>query len=349
MNNYSPKRLALLNALLTSTFFCIIYIIILYSKESINYLYFIISVLVLFLFVYFVSNYLISNFLYNKIRIIYKTINTFLTKGENKIKLPDLGDDYVQQVNNEVMQWAQDKATEIENLKKMEAYRREFLGNVSHELKTPIFNIQGYILTLLDGGINDPEINLKYLQRTEHSINRLISVVEDLETISSLESGENKIKKVKFNFTELCYEVAELLEDKANKKEIKIIVGVENDRTMNVIADREKIMQVLINLVDNSIKYGKNGGKTHINFFDMDENVLIEIADNGIGITQENIPRIFERFFRVDKSRSREHGSTGLGLAIVKHILEAHGQRINVSSTPGLGTTFAFTLKKSLK
>lgn len=347
MNNYSPKRIALINALLISTFFCILFFVLLNNTNDINYFYFLISVILLFLFVYFISNYLISNFLYNRIKIIYKTINTFLTKGETKITPPEQGADYLQQVNNEVMQWAKDKATEIENLKKMEAYRREFLGNVSHELKTPVFNIQGYVLTLLDGGINDPEINIKYLQRAEHSINRLISVIEDLETISSLESGEDKLKKTKFNFIELCYEVVELLEVKADKKDIKIIISVEEDRAVNVFADREKIMQVLINLVDNSIKYGKNGGKTHISFFDMDDHILIEIADNGIGITQDNIPRLFERFFRVDKSRSREHGSTGLGLAIVKHILEAHGQRINVRSTPGIGTTFAFTLKKS--
>ncbi len=347
MKNYSPKRIALLNAALVSVFFCALYFFILIGRTDFNFILFLVSFTSLFLFTYFISYYLVNNFIYNRIRIIYKTINKFLTNDESKIQLPKHNSDYIEQVNNEVIRWVQDKTAEIDNLKKMEVYRREFLGNVSHELKTPIFNIQGYILTLLEGGINDPAINIKYLQRVEYSVNSLISIIEDLETISTLESGECKLNKTKFNLTELCYEVADVLEVKANNKFISIIIDAENDRTINVFADREKIKQVLINLVDNSIKYGKSGGKTEIDFFDMDKNVLVEIADNGIGITQENISRIFERFYRVDKSRSREYGNTGLGLAIVKHILEAHGQRINVSSTPGKGTTFTFTLKKS--
>jgi len=347
MKNYSPKRLAFYNAFLSAIFFSLIYWSFVKFSIGGNFIFPAAATILLFIFVYFVSLFLINNFLYSRIRIIYKTINSYRSKGENKIKFPDHGKDILMQANTEVMLWAKNRNEEIAHLRQMEEYRREFLGNVSHELKTPVFNIQGYVLTLLEGGINDPEINLKYLQRTEQSINRLISIIEDLEKISALESGGDKLNLGKVNIIDLCNEAVSLLEVKAETKDIRIFVGQGSERIINVSADKEQIMHVLLNLIDNSIKYGKQGGETSINFFDMDEHILVEIADNGIGITQENIPRLFERFFRVDKSRSREYGSTGLGLAIVKHILEAHGQRINVRSNPGIGTTFAFTLKKT--
>ena len=215
-----------------------------------------------------------------------------------------------------------------------------------HELKTPIFNIQGYVLSLLDGGLDDPEIRKEYLIRTDKNINRMIHIVEDLEAISKLESGELKLTLERIDIIILVREVFEFLDMVASKSNIKLMFGKNYEKAVFVNADKEKIRQVLINLIDNSIKYGNKGGTTTVSFFDMDENILIEVTDTGIGVEQNDIPRLFERFYRTDKGRSREHGGTGLGLAIVKHIIEAHNQTINVRSTIGIGTTFAFTLKK---
>jgi two-component system, OmpR family, phosphate regulon sensor histidine kinase PhoR len=253
----------------------------------------------------------------------------------------------ISKVNEEVTEWAKDRKEEIEELKKLEAYRREFLGNVSHELKTPLFNIQGYILTLIEGGLDDPSINKEYLERSGKNIERMISIVEDLEVISRFETGELELSLINFDIIELSRDVIELLEVKAKKKNIRQSIAREYEKPLYVRADKERIRQVLINLLDNSIKYGTDEGKTKVSFFDMDENILIEVTDNGLGVDSKDIPRLFERFFRVDKSRSREQGGSGLGLSIVKHIIEAHHQTINVRSKIGVGTTFAFTLQKA--
>jgi two-component system phosphate regulon sensor histidine kinase PhoR len=236
---------------------------------------------------------------------------------------------------------------EIQQLKQLEKYRKDFLGNVSHELKTPIFNIQGYILTLLEGGIDDPGINMLYLKRTERSIDRMISIIEDLEAISKLESGELELNLTRFNIYQMVEEVFDLQEVRAEKRNIKLKFGRTADRNIQVLADKPRIFQVVSNLIVNSINYGKDGGTTTVSFYDMDNLVLVEVRDNGIGIAERDLPRIFERFYRTDKSRSREQGGTGLGLAIVKHIIEAHNQTINVNSTLGKGTSFTFTLEKA--
>jgi two-component system phosphate regulon sensor histidine kinase PhoR len=241
---------------------------------------------------------------------------------------------------------ARDQQDQIEELKKLEAYRREFLGNVSHELKTPLFNIQGYLLTLLDGGMEDPEILKEYLRRSEKNIDRMISIIGDLETISQFETGEMKLNLIRFDMVALAREVIDLLETKAKKKNILLTCREHSNHTHYVWADKERIRQVLINLVDNSIKYGNEGGQTLISFTDLPGEVETRVADNGIGVLQKDIPRLFERFFRVDKSRSREQGGSGLGLAIVKHIMEAHGTSVRVESMPGEGSTFSFSLKK---
>ena len=245
------------------------------------------------------------------------------------------------------MHWARKKTREISQLRQLERYRREFLGDVSHELKTPIFNIQGYILTLLDGGLEDEEINHLYLERAEKSVNRLISIVNDLESISRLESGELKLEQKRFDIVKLIEEVSEELEMQAKERNIKLKLDRGNDKSIMVRADRTRIMEAANNLINNSIKYGKDGGRTVIRFMDMGDDIMIEIADDGIGISEKDLPRIFDRFFRTDKSRSREMGGTGLGLAIVKHIIEAHNQTINVQSTLGKGTSFTFTLRKA--
>jgi two-component system phosphate regulon sensor histidine kinase PhoR len=250
-------------------------------------------------------------------------------------------------VNQVVMECSEEKEKEIEELKRMASYRREFLGNVSHELKTPIFNIQGYILTLLDGGIHDDNINTKFLKRSEKSVNRMIAIVEDLEDITKLESGELTLQEEIFDLTQLTREVIDSMEMKAARYHSKIRLNTITPPIFKVKADKKRIRQVLINLIDNGIKYGDSKqGLVNISFYDFHDNYLIEVSDNGMGIPEENLYRVFERFYRTDEGRSRKKGGSGLGLAIVKHILEAHRQTISVRSQSGKGTTFSFTLRK---
>jgi two-component system phosphate regulon sensor histidine kinase PhoR len=221
------------------------------------------------------------------------------------------------------------------------------VGNVSHELKTPIFNIQGYILTLLEGGLEDPNINKLYLNRTEKSIDRMISIVEDLESINKLETGELKPKFSVFDIVKIVEEVYELEQRLSRERQISLLIADKPDKPLLVKADKKRIIEVLTNLVVNGIKYGKKHGFVKISFYDFDDKIMLEVSDNGIGIDKKSLLRIFERFYRVDKSRSREQGGTGLGLSIVKHIIEAHNQTINVQSVLNEGTTFTFTLEKA--
>ncbi|MBK9291605.1 MAG: sensor histidine kinase [Bacteroidetes bacterium] len=303
--------------------------------------------LLIFALSYLVSFRFIDNFIYKKIRLIYKAIPGFKSRVESKSTSNNVQTGSIEGIREAVIEWSARQKLEIEELRKMAAYRREFLGNISHELKTPIFNIQGYVLTLLDGGLEDPNINKDYLLRTEKSINRLIAIVEDLEEISKLESGELKLNLISFDIAELARDVAEFLEMKARKNNAVITISNELQRPLMVYADKKRIRQVLINLIENAVKYGdKPENQILVRFFDMDEHYLIEVKDNGPGIPEESLPRIFERFYRTDKGRSRDHGGSGLGLAIVKHIIEAHGQSIRVRSKLGKGTVFAFTLPK---
>ncbi len=344
----SPKKLAFLSAFpLTLLYFGILLFVDMVLPVNLPWFVYAGGGLLIFAVAFYLFYYILNHFIYDKIRLIYKTIHDLKTPSSKRKKRFYRQDNIIDQANNEVMSWAIDREQEIENLKKLEAYRREFLGNVSHELKTPIFNIQGYVLTLLDGGLDDPNINRSYLLRTEQSINRMISIVEDLETISRLESGEIDLKYCHFDMIDLVQEVIELLEMEAGQKKIRFVFGRSYDAPVMVYADRKQIQQVVTNLVVNAIKYGTENGRVKVSFFDMDEHILTEITDSGIGISREELPRVFERFYRGEKSRSRNHGGgSGLGLAIVKHIIEAHAQTINVRSTLGVGTTFAFTLKK---
>jgi len=248
-------------------------------------------------------------------------------------------------IDNESSEKNKGKKSRI-SFKQAEKYRREFLGNVSHELKTPIFNIQGYIETLIDGALYDREVNLKYLKRTSKSVDRLIYIIHDLESIAQLDSDEINLEFSSWNLKYLIEEIIEQFEMKANKKKIELI---HDHKTTSVFvkADKDKISQVLYNLISNSIKYGKRNGTTRISCHQSKSYCLVIVKDNGIGIAEKNINRLFERFYRVDKSRSREQGGTGLGLAIVKHILEAHDQKINISSKLGKGTQFSFSLNYS--
>lgn len=303
-----------------------------------------------FLLVFMTTSFVILQFLLRKyisekIRPVYKTILDKPSLSQKGTSGKNAG--MLNEVRTDVEEWADKQTREIERLKELEKYRKEFVGNVSHELKTPIFNIQGYILTLLEGGIDDPAINKLYLQRTETSINRMISVVEDLEAITKLESGELKLKPEKFDAVKLVEEVFDMEQMLAAGQEISLDFSIRPDRPVYVKADKKRITEVMNNLINNGIKYGKKGGFVKVGFYDLEDHVVIEVKDNGIGMEKKDLPRVFERFFRVDKSRSRIQGGTGLGLSIVKHIIEAHHQTINVKSTPEEGTIFAFTLEKA--
>jgi len=297
---------------------------------------------------FFLFFYTLEFFIYRKIKLIYKTIHSLKTqKYDAVIENFSWEKDPIFEMSKEVINWARDKKMEIDQLKKVADFRKEFLGNVSHELKTPIFSIQGYLHTLLDGAINDEEVNTKFLKKAAKSTDRLSDLVADLLEISSLESGELQMNLDRFDINSLTKDVYEQFEIKAKGKSIELIIKEGCNKPFFVLADKFRIRTVLVNLVSNSIKYGKEHGITSASYYVMGDNILIEIADTGDGISQEFIPRIFERFYRVDKSRSRsnEAGGTGLGLAIVKHIIEAHLQTVNVRSTIGKGTTFGFTLK----
>lgn len=294
--------------------------------------------IILFTVNFILIYYFLKKLFFEKIRIIYKNIYKF--KGTSNLSQMN-----IEKVEQEAEEWANAKEEELNAYKQDQGYRREFLGNVSHELKTPIFNIQGYVQTLLDGGLEDQNINLKYLERTNKSVDRMINIVEDLEVISRLETEQSPLDFRSFNIVQLANEATEALELKANEMNIKLKV-VNECQTNFAVGDRDKIQQVFINLLSNSIKYGKEGGETIIRFCNMDNNMLIEVSDNGIGIEEDSLDRLFERFYRVDKNRSREIGGTGLGLAIVKHILEGHNQTINVRSTKDVGSTFSFILEK---
>jgi two-component system phosphate regulon sensor histidine kinase PhoR len=292
---------------------------------------------------------IIGNFIYKKIRVIYKNIHSFKV-GKRSYSPERLENkDVIESVNRDVIEWMEKQKEEISQLRSNAKFRREFIGNLSHELKTPIFNIQGYVLTLLDGGLEDKKINKKYLQRTAKSIDRIIAMLKDLDTISALESGNLELKMETFNIEEFAMEMIEFFELKAQEKQIQIFIVNRYGAPISVVADKAKIRQVCTNLIDNAIKYmiDRPDPYIKISLFDMHDNILMEITDNGGGIDEKHLPRLFERFFRVDTARSREQGGTGLGLSIAKHIMDAHNQTITVRSTLGVGTTFGITLKKA--
>jgi len=347
IRNLSPRKIIILVSILTAIV-QMVTLLIVFRASLVNYWQIIvISILSTFILVFWLTNYLINTFFSETINPIYKIIRTV------KVNPDQIADDmdaygFSKNLGQEVDKWAKDKVKQITHLRQMEKYRKEFLGDVSHELKTPIFTIQGYISTLIDGGIDDSNINKKYLLRTEKSIDRMISIVEDLLSISKLETGELDINIEQFDILQLVIDIVEMQEIRASKKNIKFKINNAKPNTILVKADKKLIYQVLLNLIVNSINYGKEGGLTEINIFDMSQGIMIDVSDNGIGIPKAELPRLFERFYRVDKSRSKEHGGTGLGLSICKHIIEAHQQTITVSSQEGFGSSFSFTLEKAI-
>lgn len=296
--------------------------------------------------VYFMAAYVMRRYVIFRIKPMYQILRSRDSKS-GEIDQEYKGRDVVTEVEGELQAWAERNSMEIARLRENEQYRKEFVGNVSHELKTPLCSIQGYILTLLDGGLEDPDINRKYLEQSQKNIDRLIHVVRDLEDISRLEAGTLELQRERFDLLALVDEIMQSLEMQASERGITLVSDRGVLPQLMVDADRARVGQVLINLLSNSVKYGREGGRTRVRYVDMFEKVMVEVQDNGIGLTAEQLPRIFERFYRVDKSRSRAAGGTGLGLAIVKHILEAHKETITVRSAPDVGTTFSFTLTKA--
>ena len=290
---------------------------------------------------YYVIYSAVEKFIDHRIKVLYKTISKIKGGDEQSI---NMNEDVVETANQDVMEWAEDQIKEITLLRETDSFRKDFIGNLAHELKTPLFNIQGFILTLLEVGLDDPEINRKFLSKAEKNIDRMTGLLEDLDSISKIESGVMTIDPESVNIVELSNDIVDNLERKA--KDANVNLKVRDTEDFTVLCDPQKIEQVLSNLLVNSINYGKNGGKTWVRFYDMGEDILVEVADDGIGIKEEDLLRIYERFYRVDKSRSRHAGGSGLGLAIVKHIIEAHGGNLHVRSTYDEGTTFSFTLKK---
>ena len=308
---------------------------------------FIITFSVSIIITYAVFYYLIERFVYSKIKLIYKLIHNLKLGRDLKDALGEyVSSDPINDVEHEVKEWARDKKSEIDQLKEQEKFRREFLSNISHELKTPLFAIQGYIEALQEDDINDPELSRQFLDKASKNVDRLAFFIKDLDSISKLESGEIPVEYSKFDLSELISEVIESLELKAKKYQITMEFKEKYNYVSWVNADREKIRQVLVNLIDNSFKYGKAHGTTSIKTFELHDQILVEITDDGIGIEEKYLPRLFERFYRTDKSRSRQIGGSGLGLAIVKHIVEAHQQTITVRSTENIGSTFGFTLER---
>ncbi len=301
--------------------------------------------IVLFVFSFLVLQYRIERFIYNRIKLIYDDVA--LLDAPSLTNQPIATD--METLSRKVKKFATDKKLEIEMLQVREHYRREFLGNVSHELKTPLFTVQGYLSTLTDGAFEDKTILKKYLDRAEKGVERLIYIVEDLDMISKLESGELNLEISEFDILELIQSIVDMLEMKAAKKNITLVLE-QNNKPMLVAADKDKLQQVIINLIVNSIKYGKEGGETEISVTGFtSKKILVRVSDTGEGIESQNIPRLFERFYRVNKSGSRSEGGSGLGLSIVKHIVEAHKQKIYVESEYGVGSEFSFTVDRAAK
>lgn len=345
MRERTPRQLAALIALIISVISALVLWVVSYLSSLVipmmSLLVFAgITFLLSFLSVYFMLERVVNS----KLNIIYRIIQG--NKAVEEKTEQYMSDEIFEQAKRDALKFAKESREEIERLKEQAEFRREFIGNLAHELKTPIFNLQGYLHTLLEGGLKDDNINEDYLGRADRNLDRLIELIKDIDAITKLESGRDSVVLKKVDIVEICEDVMDAAEMKAKSKDITLSFKKNYD-PLYVQADPGKIHQVLTNLVINSINYGKEEGNTSISFHNMGESVLVEVADNGVGISESDLPRIFERFYRVEKSRDRHLGGSGLGLAIVKHIMEAHNQKINVRSDEGEGSTFSFTLQRA--
>ena len=339
-------RFALRSAILISFFLCLVLGVFLWSRGTLDWWLLVVIALTSSLISFLVVQLRVEKFIYRKIERIYNDVSLLeSTSLASKTITTDM-----RTLTDEIEKFAKDKKIEIDTLKIREEYRKDFLGNVSHELKTPLFTVQGYILTLLDGAMEDKSLRKKYLQRASKGVERLIYIVKDLDLITKLEVGDLNLEIDDFDILELFQNVFDLLEMKAAKKNITLTFDMDYKNPIYVKGDKEKIQQVITNLLVNSIKYGQQNGTTEVSVENLIKNkVIVRITDNGEGISKQNLARIFERFYRVDKSGSRAEGGSGLGLAIVKHIIEAHNEKIYVESVLDIGSEFSFTLEKASK
>jgi len=339
--NLSPRQLALLTALIMSSLIALS-VFVLITNWKLLLAYFIVCFVVVYLLVF----QILELFIYRKIKLIYKLISyTKASKREEayqKYILPNKG---IDDVRVDVEKWATQKTNEIQTLQSNEQFRKEFLQNLSHEIKTPIFAIQGYLELLADDAVDDPKLSAKFIKQAEANVQRLVGLLNDVDVITNLEINKEPILKQHFIIPDLIAEVFQNLNVKLLKKNIQFHLKKGSEEPVEVFADKNKIYQVLVNVFSNAVKYGKIDGEIVASVYYLEDNkVLIEITDNGIGIEESHIPRLFERFYRTDDARSREIGGTGLGLAICKHIVEAHGENIHVRSQINVGTTVGFTL-----
>ncbi|MBC8766586.1 sensor histidine kinase [Arenibacter sp. BSSL-BM3] len=339
-------RFALRSAILISFLLSLVLGVFLWNRGAMDWSLLVVVALTSSLLSFFVVQLRVEKFIYRKIERIYNDVALLeSTSLASKTITTDM-----RTLTDEIEKFAKDKKIEIDTLKIREEYRKDFLGNVSHELKTPLFTVQGYILTLLDGAMDDKSLRKKYLQRAGKGVERLIYIVKDLDLITKLEVGDLNLEIEDFNILELFQNVFDLLEMKAAKKNITLTFDMDYKNPIYVKGDKEKIQQVITNLLVNSIKYGQQNGTTEVSVENLIKNkVIIRVTDNGEGISKQNLARIFERFYRVDKSGSRAEGGSGLGLAIVKHIIEAHNEKIYVESVLDIGSEFSFTLEKANK
>jgi two-component system phosphate regulon sensor histidine kinase PhoR len=336
-------RFAIISALYITLFATGLITVLLYLFFAISWQFCLLFAISVYIFAFFVLQYRVEHFIYRRVKKIYDDVSLL---DSTTLRSQPITTDMAT-LTKEVKKFATDKKLEIETLKVREEYRREFMGNVSHELKTPLFTVQGYLSTLLDGGMKDKDLRKKYLERAEKGVERLIYIVEDLDMISKLEMGDLNLEYSVFNIIEVIQNVFDLLEMQADKKNIILMFDRKYNQTILVFADKEKIQQVITNLIVNSIKYGKENGTTEVTVEDLIKNkIIVRVRDNGEGIERHNISRLFERFFRVDKSGARSEGGSGLGLSIVKHIIEGHDEKIYVESEFGKGSEFSFTLEK---
>ncbi len=343
MNLSKPINVIVFGSILLSLLILLVLLILQFTKAThLSIIYFIIIPLLTGLIAFFTFSFLIEKFINKKIKLIYRIISSKKLGNQPDIKI---NDDVLEKLSIDTAQWAMNQQSQIESLRQQNEFRKEFLGNLAHELKTPVFSVQGFILTLLEGGLEDENVNRIFLEKALNGVDRITALLEDLDDISKIEYDSFKLKIKSFDIITLTKNVFDTVSSKAKSKNIQLKFN-KNYQPIFVKADKDKIAQVLINLITNAIAYSDDNETITVRFHNINKNtLLVEVADNGLGIEEKHLPRLFERFYRVDKSRARNVGGSGLGLAIVKHIIEAHHQTINVRSTLGRGSTFSFTLE----
>ncbi len=340
----SSYKFALISSMYITTCLTLFLAVFLYAYYVLNTVSIIVFAIGCYALSFFIIQYRVEHFIYKRIKKIYDDLTLL---ESSSFKREQITTDMVT-LRQEIEKYAKDKKLEIEAYKIREEYRKEFIGNVSHELKTPLFTVQGYISTLLDGAVEDEGLRHKYLERADKGVERLIYIIKDLDMITKLEAGDLSLDIEPFDIVKLIQTIFELLEMKAAKKKITLTFDIDYKNPIMVNGDKQRIQQVLSNLIVNSIKYGNIKGTTEISIENLIKNkIIVRVTDNGEGIEKEHITRLFERFYRVDKSGSRKEGGSGLGLSIVKHIIEAHDEQIYIESELGIGSEFSFTLEKA--